>query len=114
MGLMNNIEHKVAAYQIAQERRRNNKPTWKYTINGFKNIISGDDDFITKRDRLCSLLKSTRWFRESNKLDDIVYELADVGHPDIDWDDDYDHVEHFDDCLEQIYDLADIERAWLA
>lgn len=110
------VEHKVEMYKLAQERRRQGKPSWQYTVRGFKDILNSDDDLIEKRDQVVALLRASSWFKrtEDASLSETLDELADVGHPDIDWDDDYSAERHFNDCLDQIYDLADWDRAWPA
>lgn len=113
---MSSVEHKVEMFNLAQERRRQGKSQWDYTVRGFKNILDGDGGLIEKRDQIVALLRASAWFKgtEDANLSEVLDELADVGDPDIDWDDDYSAERHFNDCLNNIYDLADSDRAWLA
>jgi hypothetical protein len=113
---VSSVEHKVAMFQVAQQRRRQGRPQWDYTVDGFKDILHDEADIMEKRDRLVALLRRSRWFKktEDANLADVLDELADVGHPDIDWGEGYDPERHFNDCLTTIYDLADWDRAWLA
>lgn len=115
---MSSVEHKVAMFQLAQERRRQGKPQWAYTVNGFRDILNryDEDNLFAVRDELVALLRGSWWFKntEDALLSETLDELADVGHPDIDWDAGYDAERHFKDCLSVIYDLADWDRVWLA
>lgn len=115
------VEHKVQMHNLAQERRRQGRPVWQYTVRGFKAALESYDEdadnFIAVRDAVVNSIKASKWYRDSDEFGDlheVIDELTDVGHPDIDWDDDYNHERHFNDCLAQIYDLADWDRAWLA
>lgn len=118
---MDTAEHRVKMHTIAAERRNAGKPVWQYTVRGFKDALRlyqvGDDDtLIESRDATVSALKHSPWYEQSppfGGLHEVVDELSDVGNPDIDWDDDYDPEQHFNSCLERIYDLADHDRAWL-
>lgn len=118
---MNSVEHKVDMFHLAQERRRQGLPQWRYTIRGFKDILASfdedSDNFLEIRDRAVERIRSSKWFRDQDdfsELHDLIDEWSDVGHPDIDWGDDYDRSRHFNDCLDRLYDLADWDRAWLA
>lgn len=114
---MTSVEHKVAMYKLAQERRRQGKPQWEFTVRGFKDILNSDADLLEKRDRIVVLVRASSWFKQAggdSDLEEVLDELADVGHPDIDWDEGYSAERHFNDCLNGIYDIADWYRAWLA
>ena len=115
---MSAVEHRVEMFKLAQERRRQGKPQWDYTVRGFKDVLSRYDEanLIECRDQIVALLRASSWFKgtEDASLADVLEELADVGHPDIDWDEGYSAERHFNDCLTQIYDLADWDRAWLS
>lgn len=118
---MTSVEHKVDMHRLATERRNAGKPVWAYTVRGFKDALASFDEdadnFFEVRDKLVRLIKSSRWFKDADEfgtLYEVVDELTDVGHPDIDWDEGYDRDRHFNDCLGQIYDIADWDRAWLA
>jgi len=115
---MSTVQHKVDMFNLANERRRAGLPSWAYTVRGFRAILADHGwTLIEKRDRLVACIKASRWYKEADEYGElwqVVDELTDVGHPDIDWDSGYDHERHFNDCLGQIYDLADWDRAWLA
>lgn len=97
------------------ERRLQGKPQWEFTVRGFKDILSSDADLLEKRDSIVALVRASVWFnRTDGDLAEVLDELADVGHPDIDWDEGYSAERHFNDCLNSIYDIADWDRAWLA
>ena len=117
---MSSVEHKVDMFRLAQERRRQGKPQWEYTVRGVKDALEAFDehgDFIRSRDEVVAAIKRSSWYRQSDEfgeLWDVVDEMSDAGRPDIDWEAGYDEQRHFNHCLERIYDLADWDRAWLA
>lgn len=117
---MSSVEHKVDMFRLAQERRRQGKPQWAFTVNGVKDALAAFDDhgdFIRSRDEVVAAIKASSWFRQSDDFSDLrdtVDEMADAGDPEIDWEAGYDAQRHFNYCLDRIYDLADWDRAWLA
>lgn len=116
---MSTVQHKVDMFNLANERRKAGLPSWAYTVRGFKAALESfdEDNFIEVRDKVVALIKTSRWYKEADEYGElwqVIDELTDVGHPDIDWDSDYDYERHFNDCLGQVYDLADWDRAWLA
>jgi hypothetical protein len=116
---MSSVEHKVAMHRLARERHRQGKSVWELTVRGVRSVLeSFYDDFITTRDAVVRAFEMSSWYQDTNReehrqLEDILDELRDVGSPDIDWDDDYDEVEHFNACMNAIYDLADYHRVWI-
>lgn len=117
---MSSVEHKVDMFRLAQERRRQGKPQWDFTVSGVKAALEAfddHDDFIRSRDEVIAAIKASTWYGQADEfgdLHDAVDEMADVGNPEIDWESDYDEQRHFNSCLDRIYDLADWDRAWLA
>lgn len=81
---------------------------WKYTVNGFADIIQSEElDDLTKRDKLVTLLRESAWYKEQDAGEDseLYYAVMDL--------EDSPTVEDIDQALEEIYNLADEERAWL-
>jgi hypothetical protein len=115
---MNTVEHKVAMYTLAQERRAAGKPVWDRTVRGFRDVLyNNPEDTIAARDGLVGVIKSSGWYRtaeEYGELHTLIDELIDVGNPEIDWDEGYNAQRHLNAMLDAIYDLADQERVWLA
>lgn len=105
-------------YTLATERRKAGQPVWERTVRGFRDILHRHDgDVIQTRGDLVQVLKNSSWYKNADEYGELwllLDELADVGNPEIDWDDDYDPERHLNDMLSAIYDLADEERVWLA
>jgi hypothetical protein len=106
-------------HQLVRERRQQDKSVWDLTVRGIRDALeTPSDDFLVTRDVIVRAFESSSWYQNTNrdehrKLEDILDELRDVGSPDIDWDDGYDEVEHFNSCMHALYDLADWNRVWI-
>ncbi len=114
------VDHIVEMHRLAADRRPEGKPVWAFTVEGVKDALGAFDDhgdFLRSRDEVVAAIKASAWYRQAGEFDDlweVVDEMSDVGSPDIDWDDDYDEEQHFNACMDRIYDLADWDRAWIS
>jgi hypothetical protein len=92
----------VAAHTVASERRKSGRPVWDGKI-----VANRDEsrDFEWNRDEFVKALEVSAWFKRQSEGD----ELREL------WDEikDAEDVDHFDFCLDAIYDLADEERIWI-
>jgi hypothetical protein len=96
-----NVDHIVETHRIAAELRAQGKPTWAYHLRALRYA-----DFEESRDAFADALRRSTWFRESTAQDGEFSELWVL------WDEikDTENVDTFDFILDEIYDLADIER----
>lgn len=114
------VDHIVDMHNLAVSRRRQGKPVWAFTVEGVKPALEAFEDhgdFIRARDEVVAAIKASEWYRRADEfgdLWDVVDELSDAGHPEIDWGPGYDEEQHLNDCLDRIYDLADWDRAWIS
>ena len=98
------IEHIVETHKIAAERRSSGRPVWDETIH----VAFFHDDtksFKQKRNMFAAAVKRSRWFKGEDELSDL--------HQIVDEISDSDDVEHFDFCMNEIYDMADFDRVWI-
>jgi hypothetical protein len=78
-------------------------PRWRYTID-VSHIFHDDGvDFEPKRDAVVKILRQSKWFRDYG--DDLEYTLEHLS--------DSEDVEEFDMYWDDLYDLADVHRAWI-
>jgi hypothetical protein len=90
-------------------------PRWKYNIPDFKKKLSiseaGEDQWPNARDAAAEVLLRSKWYLDQGE-DDLEREYSDLGELIKEWQA-ADEVEWADSVLNQIYDLADEDRAWL-
>lgn len=99
------VEHIVATHKLATERRKAGKPVWEYTVDISRPWNDDSLSYEEKRDQIVGILKRSRWYRDTDEYSDlheVVDNLADA--PDVD---------EFDGWWDQLYDLADYDRAWI-
>lgn len=99
------VDHLVRTNRIAAELRAQGKPTWVYHLR-----VPRYTDFEESRDAFADALRRSTWFRVSTAQDGEYSELWRL------WDEikDTENVDTFDFILDEIYDLADIERCHIA
>ena len=95
-------DHRVAMSNLVTERRAAGKPVWAHriTVN-----LSGLEVFKKRRDAWIKALTASAWYKghdEATDLWNVVDEARDA-----------ESAEHFDMCLETIYDEADDDRVWI-
>jgi hypothetical protein len=97
------IDHLVETHRIAAERRAAGKRHWAHRLTVTRYT---DGTFEQNRDEFAGALKCSSWFRASTKEESEDSELWQM------WDEikDAETVDHFDSVLDDIYDLADLER----
>lgn len=101
------VEHKVEMHRLASERRKAGQPVWRYHVTIGHKFLDDNLPFAERRDALVADLKASKWYRrqeerEESELWQLIDELSDVEDEDT-----------FDYTWDQIYDLADYERAWI-
>ena len=86
----------------ANRRRRAGRPVWDEKITAPR--VEGAP-YKQNRDAFVKALEGSEWFKRQEPGDEL-HQL---------WDEikDAENVEHFDACLDGIYDLADDERIWV-
>lgn len=96
------IESMIDHAEEARRRINTGRAVWDEKIRAVR--IEGAP-FEENRDRFVAALERSRWFRRQD-YGDIVHEL---------WDEikDAETVEHFDSCLDALYDEADDDRVWI-
>jgi hypothetical protein len=99
-------EHRADMYRLGQERRAAGLPSWEHRLN-LADVFHNDDlTFEQKRDAIVRRIRATAWFKSYDEYDDLpqfVEELADTkgGH-------------EFNGPWSCIYDIADVDRVWIA
>lgn len=98
------IEHIVDTHAVAAERRRAGRPVWDETIH----VAFFHDEtlsFKRKRNMFVAAVKRSAWFKgedELSELHQVVDEISDA-----------EDADHFDFCINEIYDMADFDRIWI-
>lgn len=99
------IEHIVETHQVAAERRKAGQPVWDFRVEIKKYLHNENLSFGQVRDSVTRALRGSTWFAsedEFSRLHEVVDGLSDA-----------EDVEEFDGWLDEVYDLADEQRAWL-
>ena len=95
---MDKAEQRVAAHQAAVERKNNGLHAWSNIR--FEPKLDRNLPFEEIRDQFAKALQESTWFKkfgeENGELWDIWDEIKDA-----------DDVDHWDLCLNALYDLAD-------
>ncbi|AXH70527.1 hypothetical protein HOT75_gp141 [Gordonia phage Daredevil] len=117
------IDHIVTTHQIAADRRARGLDSWRFRIDGYRDLVDQMPDepsgiecayFL---ERLLGLIKGSRWWAHEGEdagdnqlydLTDLVEEMECQALPPADLDADL-----VDELLTQLYDIADIERVWI-
>ncbi len=89
-------------------------PNWTFTVSGFKAALdpySDEGPWEPRRDAAVIILESSKWYESQGDTDE-EREYSDLGELISEWKA-ADDVDWADSILNQIYDLADDERAWL-
>lgn len=100
-----NLDHIVAISGLANERRAQGKPVWDHRI---KIDLTSLETFEARRDAWANALEKSAWFKEQTTED----EYGDLWQV---WDEmkDSEEEEHFNYCLDSLYDMADVDRVWI-
>jgi hypothetical protein len=102
----NTVEHKVEMHRLARERIAADKPVWAHKVN-LRDVFHDDNlTFEQRRDAIVRRIRATTWFKQYDEFDDLpmfVEELADA-----------ETKAAFNDVLDEIYDIADADRVWIA
>ena len=98
------IESMLAASNLATERRRQGRPIWDERLRALRDDCA---PFEKNRDWFVTALEESRWYRGQDL--EAWGELQQL------WDEikDSETADHFDSCLDAIYDLADEARVWI-
>jgi uncharacterized Zn finger protein len=96
------IEGIVNAHTEAANRRATGRPVWDEKITAPR--VEGAP-FEQTRDAFVKALEGSDWFKRQEEGDEL-HQL---------WDEikDAEDADHFDLCLDGIYDLADEDRIWV-
>lgn len=80
-------------------------PHWEYTVD-VSGVFHNDELSLTsKRDQIVATIRRNRWLKRSEYADEltgVLDELATV-----------ETVADFDELWSQVYDIADVDRAWI-
>lgn len=79
-------------------------PAWRYTVDVSHVFHDDDKSFEEKRDEIVATLRRSTWVKAHGNgtlgpLIDVLAETQDT--------------EEFDEHWDQVYDMADIQRAWI-
>lgn len=98
------IEHILDVHKVASRRRADARPVWDETIR----VTFFHDEtksFEQKRNLFVAAMKRSRWFKREDELSELHQLVDEIS--------DSEDVEHFDFCMNEIYDMADFERVWI-
>lgn len=102
------IDGIVAAHQRAADLRAAGRPVWAHRLEVVRDDAA---PFEANRDSFAASLRGSSWMRASIREagDELASELAAL------WDEirGAETVDQFDALLDEIYDLADVERCWI-
>lgn len=100
------LEGIMASHDAATALRKAGKPIWTFKVMGVKDVIRDDSlDTTTKGKKIAKLIRASRWGRSLEEGDTLFSALEELEDPVND--------DEFDFWMDQIYDLADIDRAWI-
>jgi hypothetical protein len=90
------------------------EPGWRYTVPAFARVLNRydeeKDNLLDVRDMLVKILKHSEWYQDTAAGDE---EFSDLWLA-VDELETAEDAQRIDELLEEIYDLADYDRAWLA
>lgn len=100
-------EHLVETHRIARERVAAGKPAWAYTVD-LSSVFHNEDMGQAERTAaIVRILRASRWVKETDdpfgRRAEVIDGLADAG----------DDIEEFNGWFDELYDLADYDRAWI-
>lgn len=100
------VDHIVETHRLARARQDAGLPIWDRRIN-LKDVFRNEDmTFEQRRDVIVRRIKRSPWYTEQedySHLHDVVIDLEEA-----------DDAEEFDSAWDEMYDLADIDRVWIA
>lgn len=99
------VEHIVETHRLASERRAAGKPIWDYTIDLSSVFHSDDMSFEQKRDAIVRILRASRWIKDLDEFDNAVQAVNELANAE--------DTEEFDSWFDELYDCADVDRAWI-
>lgn len=100
------VDHIVETHQLAQQRRAAGRPVWDRRVSLADVFHNEDMTFEARRDAIVARIRASAWFKSYGSGDELhlfVEELADAADGD-----------EFDGPWDCIYDIADIDRVWIA
>ena len=99
-------EHRADMHQLATERLDAGLPVWESKLR-LADVFHNDDmTFEQRRDAIAARIRATRWFKSYDEYDDLpmfVEELAGT-----------EDNASFNAVWDEIYDIADTDRVWIA
>lgn len=105
-------EHKAKCFRLAQERRRQGEPQWRYRIRLADVFRDESRSFEECRDEIVSRIRESLWFRDRDahfanrdEFDELAMAVEGL-ESSADADD-------FNGWWDEIYGLADLDRAWI-
>ena len=100
------IEGIMSSHDAATALRKAGKPIWTYKVMGIKDIIQDDSlDTETKGKKIAKTIRASRWGRSLEEGDTLFSVLENLEETLGD--------EDFNNWLDEIYDMADADRAWI-
>lgn len=114
------IESILAAHEAATQRRKAGRPIWDHSlrIKHLLNESSSDERAQELGAEVAKILRASSWLKReqaliaadpenaglhvTSEIEDLADELADVTT-----------LEHFNEALDELYDLADAHRVWI-
>lgn len=109
------IESIVENHQVAQERRKAGKPVWDRRLH-IKHLLNDDDSDENAQEvgrQIAAILRTSSWLKadkenHGERLGDPEVQMAMEEFEDIA------DIDHFNAVLDNLYDLADADRVWIA
>ena len=100
------IESIMANHDAATALRKAGKPTWTFKVMGIRDILHDDSlDTEAKGKKIANTIRASRWGRSLEEGDSLFSTLEDL--------EDTLGDEDFNYWLNEIYDMADADRAWI-
>lgn len=99
-------EHRADMAVLAMRRRAAGKPVWAHRIDLHVPFTDDTLHFDQQRDAIVTILRGSRWVTDSpdgSWLRVVIDNLADS-----------DDTDEFNGWFDDLYDLADRDRVWLA
>lgn len=100
------VEHIVEVHDIATQRRAAGRPVWAHTIDLRDVFHNADMSLEQRRDAIVARLRAHRWLKGRNVFDQLVEAVQNLAYAD--------DAEEFNGWWDEICDLANIDRVWLA
>ena len=100
------IEGIMASHDAATALRKAGKPIWTFKVMGIRDILQDDSlDRTAVGAKVAKTIRASRWGRSLEEGDSLFSALENL--------EDTLDDEDFNYWLDEIYDMADADRAWI-